>query len=230
MFLSSTTQRGKEQRALQTGRKDKTKAQMRQARALPHIPGEFAESLHINIAKFGICKVQRSQRAVPGKSITLNDQHIFQSKLMLLALTAMLAAPQCSCNCPLQHRAAAKQLWQEGFLRAGLPLLEIVSNSEPVPLPRWKYCPTEPSWNRALEARRACARLRGCGEVKVKSPEQPQCTLRTPAFHFLLQGSLRFAACTGYLWKALRISHAVTNLFPIQEGALGLCQFAEHFR
>lgn len=44
MFLS-TTQRGEEQRALQTGRKDETKAQMRWERALPHIPGEFAESL-----------------------------------------------------------------------------------------------------------------------------------------------------------------------------------------
>lgn len=64
----------------------------------------------------------------------------------------MLAAPQCSCNCPLQHRAAAKQLWQEGFLRAGLPLLGILSNSKPVPLPRWKYWFTECSWNSLCQA------------------------------------------------------------------------------
>lgn len=45
MFLSTTQQR-KEQRALQTGKKDKTKAQMRWERALPYIPGESAKSLH----------------------------------------------------------------------------------------------------------------------------------------------------------------------------------------
>lgn len=39
----------------------------------------------INIAKFDICKVQRSQQAVPRKGIILNDQRVFQSKLMLLA-------------------------------------------------------------------------------------------------------------------------------------------------
>jgi len=123
--------------------------------------------LCINIAKFGICKVQRSQQAVPGMGITPHAQHVFQSKLMLLA--AMLAAPQCSRNCPWQRRTAAQQLWQEGFIRAGLPLPGIVSSSKPVPLPRWKYCPAEPSWNRALEPRRACAGQHGYEEVKVKS-------------------------------------------------------------
>lgn len=106
---------------------------MRWERALPHIPGKLAEFLpylHCSLKS-----VQRSQPAVPGKRITFNNQHVFQSKLMLLA--AMSPAPRCSCNCPLQHRAVAKQLWQAGFLRAGLPLLGTVSKSKPVPLPWW---------------------------------------------------------------------------------------------
>lgn len=102
----------------------------------------------------------------------------------------MLAAPQCSCNCPLQHRAAAKQLCQEGFLRTGLPLLGIVSNSKTVPLPQWKYCPTESSWNSLCQATWLWGRE---GDVSW-------------ALLFLLQGSLRFVVCTGYLWRAFRVS------------------------
>lgn len=86
MFLS-TAQRGKEQRALRTGRKDETKAQMRWERALPHIPASLQNPSHINIEKFAICKFRRSQQAVPGKGITLNNQQVFQAKLMLLAAT-----------------------------------------------------------------------------------------------------------------------------------------------
>lgn len=139
-----------------------------------------------------------------------------------MPLAATLVAPRCSCNC-------LKQLWQEGFLRAVLPLLGIVSNSEAVTLPRWNYCPIQSSQNRTLEPWRACAGLCGSGKVKVKPPEHLQCTLQAPALRFLLQGCLRFTACTGYLWKALCTTHPITNLFPLQEGALGLCQFAEHF-
>lgn len=69
---------------------------------------------YINIAESDMHSLQRSQQAVPGKGMTCNNQHVFQSKFMLLAV---LAAPQYSCNCPLQHRTAAKQLWQEGFFK-----------------------------------------------------------------------------------------------------------------
>lgn len=54
-----------------------------------------------------------------------------------------------------------------------------------------------------------CARLQGCGEVKLKSAEQPQYTLHIPAFPFLLLGSLRFAACTGSI--TLMLSHTSSH-------------------
>lgn len=59
--LLSTIQQEKEQRALQTGRNNKTKAQMRQEKALSHIPSKFAEFLlylHCSLKS-----VQRSQTA-----------------------------------------------------------------------------------------------------------------------------------------------------------------------
>lgn len=216
MFLS-TTQREKEQRALQTGRKDKTKAQMRWERALPHIPGKFAEFLpylHCSLKS-----VQRSQPAVPGKRITFNNQHVFQSKLMLLA--AMSPAPRCSCNCPLQHRAVAKQLWQAGFLRAGLPhFLEQWARANQC------HChdglPQPSGWNRALEPLCQAPGLWG-GEAEVCWAA----TVHTvyPGLSFIVAG--KFQICSMHRFHN---THAITNLFSLQESALGLCQYAEHFR
>lgn len=101
-------------------------------------------------------------------------QHVFQAKLMLLA--AVLAWAWCSCSCPREHRAAAKQFWQQGFLRAVLPHCGMVSNSEAVLLSRWNHCPAELGWGRALGSSGTSGRLCDCGEVKVKSPEKPHCT------------------------------------------------------
>lgn len=66
-----------------------------------------------------------------------------------------------------------------------------------------------------------CARLQGYGEMKVKSAEQPQYTV-CPSLSFLAAGKSQ-------VYSTHRL-HAVTNLFSLQESALGLCQYAEHFR
>lgn len=109
-----------------------------------------------------------------------------------MLLAAMSPAHRCSCNCPLQHRAVAKQLWQAGFIRAGQPLLGTLNKSKPVPLPWWTATALwlEQSPRALVPGSRAV-------EGRLKSAEQPQYPLRAPAFPFLLLGSLRFAACTG---------------------------------
>lgn len=136
-----------------------------------------------------------------------------------MLLAAMSPAHRCSCNCPLQHRAVAKQLWQAGCFkgRAATP---------------WNTEQEQTSTTAMMDCQSPlagtgpsipCARLQGCGEMKVKSAEQPHTAC--PSLFFLAAGKSQV-----YSMHRLHNTHAVTNLFSLQESALGLCQYAENFR
>lgn len=162
---------------------------MRWERALPHISGKFAEFLpylHCSLKS-----VQRSQPAVPGKRITFNNQHVFQSKLMLLA--AMSPAPRLQLQLPTAAQSSS-QAALAGRIFKGRATTSWNSEQEQTSATAMMDCHSPLAGTGPLSP---CARLQGCGEVKLKSAEQPQYTPRTPAFPFLLLGSFRFAACTG---------------------------------
>lgn len=127
-----------------------------------------------------------------------------------MLLAAMSAARRCSCNCPLQHGAVAKQLWQAGFLRAGLPLLEHWTRANQC------HCrdrlPQPSGWKRALEPLCQAPGLWG-GEAEVCSAA----TVHTVCSSLSFLDAGKSQVCSMH---RLHNTHAITNIFSLQESAL----------